>query len=1063
MLQVPQGRLVGRAGELRRLLALLDEAAAGRPVVALVSGDAGVGKTRLVTELAARAREQGFTVLSGRCAELGDSVPYLPLADALRDATTGPGPADRLREALAARPILGRLLPDLGDASQPNGEESGLAQQQLFGAVLGLLAELARTSSVLLVLEDLHWADRSTRDLLTFLSRVLHRERLAIVATYRADDLHRRHPLRPVVAELQRLPTVAAVELGPLEGSAMAEHLTALATGSLDAVELETIITRAEGNAYYAEELLAASSVGGELPAGLAGLLLARVERLTPTAQQVLRAAAVTGRQVDDDLVRQASGLAAPEYEQAVRESVANQLLVPDGAAGYAFRHALLREAVYADLLPGERTRLHARLAELLADEGRLAAVPGSAAELAHHYLASHDIPGAFAASVRAAKEAQRLAAPAEAHHYYDQALALWDRVSEPEALAGTDRGRLAFSSANAAASGGDVRRAVYQLRRLRTALGALGDAADPALVSRTCERLGYFLLETDEAAAAAEAAHAAIDALPENPPRWERARAMATYAQTLLYADSRAALFADDGTRTGLGFTAHGSAPEPAAAGPGSGSAASVPGSGSASAPGSESAAAGPGSGSASAPGPAGALLEERAYDFAEQARAAARSADAPWVEADALVTLGMISERGGRNQEAIDLYTAAHDQARRAGVLGVELRAAFQRARALLERGDLDDASATAHEGLRRAEERGLGLAPYGLDLQYLHYLAHYADGCWDHAQELADGFVIRVTRTAEARLSAMALFMDVARGSGAVAERRAWMEPFWPEDQFGEYIARGLLAEHALWQGDTDTAATEAMATIKTLHAYQGGYGPAVIRVAATGLAALADRARVARAAGDEEAVRVAVEMARVMVDAAREGAAYRRRPKFVLGVEGRGWLARAEAEWLRVQGGHDPQSWRAVVDEFSPGFVYETARSRWRLAEALAEAGRRDEAAQEWRLAVEVADRLGAGPLRGALSDLARRARLGEHASVRPGPVAGLTDRERQVLRLVAEGRSNREIASALFISPKTASVHVSNILAKLGAASRTEAAAIAHRDGLEIADSPDTAR
>lgn len=984
---------------------MLDEAAAGRPVVALISGDAGVGKTRLVAELAARANQQGVTVLSGRCAELGDSVPYLPLADALRDATTGPNATGRLREALAARPILGRLLPNLGSSHPADGDESGLEQQELFGAVLGLLAELAQASAVLLVLEDLHWADRSTRDLLTFLSRVLHRERVAIAATYRSDDLYRRHPLRPVVAELLRLPSVTAIDLGPLASSAMAEHLTTLAPGPLDATALDTIIARAEGNAYYAEELLAASSAGGDLPAGLAGVLLARVEQLSPTAQQVLRAAAVTGRRVDDELVRAASGLAAPEYEDAVREAVAHQLLVPDGAAGYSFRHALLREAVYADLLPGERTRLHAKLAELLADEERLAAVLGSAAEIAHHYLASHDIPGAFAASVRAAHEAERLAAPAEAHRYYEQALSLWDRVSEPESLAGMNRGRLAFRSANSAAASGDIRRAVNQLRKLRWALqdGPLAENAEPALVSRTCERLGYFLLETSEATAAAEAARAAIDALPENPPTWERARALGTYAQTLLYTDA-AWQYADAGAQPVM--------PTP----------------------------------------------EEQARDFAELARAAALAARAPWVEADALVTLGVISERAGRNKKAIELYTAAHEEAVGAGVLGVELRAAFQLARARLERGDLDDAATTAHQGLRRAEERGLGMALYGLDLQYLHYLAHYADGCWDHAQQVADGFATRVTSSAEARLSAMALFIDVARGNNlAIAARRTWMERFWPEDKFCEYIARGLLAEHALWQGDIDTALAEASVTIKTQVEYQRGHGPPVIRIAGIGLAALADRARAARAIGDHAAATAAVDAARPLIEEAREGAAFRRRPKFVLGVEGRGWHARAEAEWLRVKGENDPRAWRAVVDAFGPAFVYETARARWRLAEALAEAGDRGEAEREWRAAADVAERLGAAPLRAALADLARRARLGGEHLARTGPISGLTDRELQVLRLVAEGRSNRDIATTLFISPKTASVHVSNILAKLGAATRTEAAAIAHRDGLGLAE------
>ena len=979
---MPQGRLVGRAGELRRLLGLLDDAAAGRPVVALISGDAGVGKTRLVAELATRASERGFTVLSGRCAQLGDSVPYLPLADALRDAATG-CPSDRLRDALAARPVLGRLLPDLGNGRPADRDESGLAQQELFGAVLGLLAELAEETPVLLVLEDLHWADRSTRDLVTFLSRVLHRERMTVAATYRTDDLYRRHPLRPVIAELSRLPSVTTVELGPLDSTAMAEHLTALAASPLAAAALDTIIMRAEGNAYYAEELLAASSAGGELPAGLAGLLLARVERLSATAQQVLRAAAVTGPRVDDELVRAASGLPAPEYEAAVREAVAHQVLVPDGAAGYSFRHALLREAVYADLLPGERTRLHARLAELLADQDRFGDVPGLAAELAHHCLASHDIPGAFAASVRAGREADRLAAPAEAHRHFDQALSLWDRVTQPEALADMERPKLAFLSANAAAASGDIRRAVHQLRRLRTFLAE--NAGDPKLASRTSERLGYFLLETEESAGAAEAAYTAIEALPEQPPTWERARALGTYAQALLYRDAGS---------------------------------------------------------------------EEQARDFAEQARAAARAANAPWVEADALVTLGVMSERGGRIKEAIELFTAAHDQARQATVLGVELRAAFQLARARLERGDLDDASATAHQGLRRANERGLGMAPYGLDLQYLHYLAHYFDGDWDHAAELAAGFVTRVTSMAEARLSAMALFIDVARGNDvAVTERRAWLEPFWAEERFTEYLTRSLLAEHAYWLGDADTAVAEARASIEPVATGKTGYGPQVIRVAAVALAALGDRARLARAAGDEKAAHAAVDAAREMLETAREGAAFRRRPKFVLGVDGRGWLARAEAEWLRAKGDNDPHAWQTVVEAFGPGFVYETARSRWRLAEALAEAGRRDEAQHEWRLAADVTDRLRAAPLHAALHDLARRARLSDDEAPEAGTLTGLTERELQVLQLVAEGRSNREIASTLFISPKTASVHVSNILAKLGAASRTEAAAIAHRKGL----------
>jgi DNA-binding CsgD family transcriptional regulator len=964
---------------------MLESAAAGRPVVTLISGDAGVGKTRLVTELDARARESGFTVLSGRCAELGDAVPYLPLADALRDATTGPCPGAPLLDALAARPVLSRLLPDRNESQPAGGDMPGLVQQQLFGAVLGMLSELAAASPVLLVLEDVHWADQSTRDLLTFLSRMLHAERIAVVATYRSDDMHRRHPLRPLVAELLRLPTVSSIELGPLTASAMAQHLTELSLHRLDAQAIDKMITRAEGNAYYAEELLAASSAGTQLPTGLADLLLARMERLSTAAQHVLRTAAVTGRRVDDELVRRASGLEELVYDDALREAVAHQLLVPDGDQGYAFRHALLREAIYADLLPGERTRLHARLADLLADEGRLAEVPGTAAELAHHCLASHDIQGAFSASVQAGEEAERLAAPAEAHRHYDQALSLWERVTDPEKIAGVGRGKLAFWSAVSAADGGDLARAAGQLRRL---LGYLDESTDKKLLCRVQERLSYFLNDLGEDAAAAAVGQAAVDALPADPPTWEHARALATHARAL------------------LAFPDH-----------------------------------------------------DAVRARAEQAREAALAAGAPWVEADALVTLGLIGERSGKIADAIAMFSTAHRQAAEARVLGVELRATYQLARLQLEQGDLASAAKFAHEGTERANGAGLGLAQYGLDLQYLHYLAHFADGAWDHAEEIADAFPVRVTGPAEARLSAMALFIAVGRGLEVAEERRVWLEPMFARDGFVEYITRSVLAERSLWRGDPAGAIAQIQATISSIEEYdEGYYSPQLIRVAAVGLWALADQAVAARVGGDSGGrLGGVLEEADRLLEIAKAGAANPRMPGYALGVDGRGWLARAEAEHSRANGDNARERWQAVVDAFGEGFVYETARARWRLAESLAEAGDRDAAAEQWQLAWQAAELLGAAPLRAAVADLGRRARIGSterDAGARDrGPLAGLTEREREVLSLLVAGCSNREIGSELFISPKTVSVHVSNILAKLKAASRTEAAAIAHREGL----------
>jgi DNA-binding CsgD family transcriptional regulator len=639
--------------------------------------------------------------------------------------------------------------------------------------------------------------------------------------------------------------------------------------------------------------------------------------------------------------------------------------------------------------MPGERTRLHARLASLLAD------VPGAAAELAHHSMASHDIPGAFAASVRAGNEAERLGAPAEAHRHYDMALELWVRVEAAERTAGMTRGKLGLKSALAAAASGDVPLAVHLLRRIRDWVsGETGPAEGPGseesaeLRCRVGERLAYHLLQSENTRWYAEALDVAEATVREalDEPTWYRARAMATYAITLMAAQRY-----DD------------------------------------------------------------------AWDWVGQAREAARAAGSASVEADALATNGQLALRAGRSGEAIGMFTAAIEQAGATGAVGVRLRAVSHLAAERLARGELAEVGSVAHRGIEWAEAEGLVLAPFGLDLQHLHFQAHFAEGRWDAAQDLADGFPVRVTRQAEAVLSAMALFIDVARGTPAVSERRVWLEPFW-DDVFVAYIARGILAEHALWQGDCERALAEAEAAIDA-DAWPA-HSPSVIRVTAIALAARADRAAELRATRAGSGADAEAAAGTALLEVAREGASYPARPKAVLGPEGRGWLARCEAEYARLTGTNSPEVWEKCLAEFGPGYVYETARTQWRLAEAMVEAGRRDEAAVVWRAARDTASRLKAAPLGAALDDLARRARLdpgtrGGHAGGSGGtsPLAALTDREREVLSLVTRGMSNREIGTELFITPKTASVHVSNILGKLGAASRTEAAAIAYREGI----------
>jgi predicted ATPase len=304
--------LVGRAEELERLLGLLDRAERGRPAVGLIAGDAGVGKTRLLDELAARAEGRGVQVLVGGCMEVGDvGLPYVPFVDAFRDLGTRPGEAEVAAPLAAALPSLGRLLPELatdhGPALPPG---DGFERVQLFDGVLSLLVRLSELAPLLLVIEDLHWADQSTRDLLAFLVRTLRGGRVALVASYRSDELHRRHPLRPLLAELVRLPDLERIDLAPFGRVELAEHLQAVVGQVVPAAVVDRILARSEGNAFFAEELVAAGAIRADiaLPDALADVLLGRIEALPELAQEVLKVAAVAGRRVGHRLLVADSG-----------------------------------------------------------------------------------------------------------------------------------------------------------------------------------------------------------------------------------------------------------------------------------------------------------------------------------------------------------------------------------------------------------------------------------------------------------------------------------------------------------------------------------------------------------------------------------------------------------------------------------------------------------------------------------------------------------------------------------------------------------------------------------
>jgi DNA-binding CsgD family transcriptional regulator len=986
------GPLVGRAEELDHLMAHVRRAADGRPSAVLLAGDAGVGKTRLLDELAASAVQQGVRVLIGHCVDLGDvGLPYLPFVDLLRPVAADPALAPAaaglpaLTDQLAGRPgVAGAEGADVGDfgrsvphrSLRPAVDDGRL---QLFESVAALLGELAAAAPLLIVLEDLHWADRSSRDLLRYLLARLVDERVTIVASYRSDDLHRRHPLRPLLAELVRLPAVERLELAPLPDAAVEQLVRRLAeqAGCGDAAAVDDVVARAEGNAFYAEELLAAGLEGETLPLALTDVLLARVELLSEPAQQVLRVAAVAGRRVRHELVAAVSGLGTGELEAALAEAVHHHLLVVSDDGRYRFRHALLREAVLADLLPGERVRLHAAVAAYLTANPSA----GTAAERAHHSRESNDLPGALSASLEAAVEAKRAGAPAEQLQQLEAALALWPAVPDAAERAGRSQVELLLETAAAARSGGDVHRGIALLRSARDSLGADGD---PLLRARVHYTLAQALIWIDDLAGAHRESSAAMALVPADPPSPERTWAAATHARAAYYVEC--------------------------------------------------------------------ARDADAAADEA-LAAADALGLDSAW--ADTAVSVARMHEEA--DYDAVQARLAeALTRARRSGDLDVEMRVLFNQAIVAYEAGDLADTLARSTAAVERACAIGIEWSFYPAELRHLQVVAGYMSGDWDLSLSAADQLA-RVPEMA-AHVRAAGLLVQVGRGDPAAAERVAWARSL--ASRFGTQVMLMITAaaadiDLAGWAGDPGTAVRRAEESVKRLAEIWKVDRMAAVRLIAMALSAAADAADAARLIRDtatadrwvadgERLVRLAAEAVEAYVSGGG-----------LIGAEGRAWQRRLDAEWARLRGEPTVERWRDDVAAFTElGHVYEQARSRWRLAQALLAADDRRAAAEELQAAHAVAVRLGARPLREAVEALARRGRIelqGAGRIVETGAV--FTPREAEVLALLAQGRTNKQIGAALYISEKTASVHVSNILAKLDAGGRTEAVAIAAQRGL----------
>ena len=978
---------------MQRLLDAVDDARSRHPSAWLVAGDAGVGKTRYLLEVGRLAEQHEARVVTGRCVDLGaGGLPYLPFAEVVGQL------ADEAD--LAAHPVLASLT-GAGTAEPATAtEEDGDRRLPLFDAVRSLLAAAGERAGVLVVvLEDLHWADRSSRDLLHFLIARLRTEPVVLVGSYRTDDLHRRHPLRQLLADLVRLPQVDRVELPPFDARELAEYLTVLTGAPVDETTVARVLARSEGNAYFAEELMAWRDRAGDgLPTGLADVLLARVERLGPAALHLARVASVAGRRVTDTLLVEVSGLPPADVDLALREAVAHLVLVPDaapdGTAGYAFRHALLREAVYEDLLPGERVRLHAAYATRLSSS-RSADGRGAAAAVAHHAMAAHDLQLALGASIRAARDAQASRAPAEALVHLTQALSIWDAVDDAQATTGMSRVALGLETASAAADAGDTARAVALAAAAvdRAEQPDDGRPVDVELLAAALTQLATYLYVVDRDAESVEMSTRALELLRGRPLSSTVVRAAAMHARS-----------------------AH-----------------------------------------AMLPGVDDATSFAEVRASAAEALRGARALGLADVESDVLVTLAHLDETDGRREAAAERLEEARDLARAGGHHSHRLRVEYGLDSMRYYAGDVAGAVELLPDTVAFADAKGLTWSPYGLESRVLLVVALYVAGQWDASAEAAQLAGRRPPDSAAARLATAGLYVLVGRGDPTAADRVAELKGAWHHDGQIALVAGGCEADLLAWQDDHSGAVHAAEEAIAYVSRTWGEWYLGGIWLAALALSAHADGAAAARLRGQDPAE--AVDAGRRLVEDARHRLGRGRPRTGAPGPEAQAWMARVEAEWSRLQGESDPEPWERALEAFGYGYPYEEARTGWRLAETLVGAGRREEAGRVAADAHATAVSLGATPLAAAVEALVRRARLDVRlgarsgGSARPAAPDTLTPREREVLALLADGRTNGQIGRALFISPKTASVHVSNLIAKLGATGRTEVVALAYQRGL----------
>jgi DNA-binding CsgD family transcriptional regulator len=973
-LRIPSPRFIGREDELLWLQERLEEARRGQGDIVFIAGEAGVGKSRLLTELVTRGQYAEIRVLEGRCSLFESALPYAPFIEAFRGLFHSRTPSeihslagDYAGEVIRLLPELTQLIPGvrLNPPLSPPEERS-----RLFESLYQILRQVAAESPLILTIEDLHWADPASLELLHFLGRRLRRDRWLVLATYRPEELAQAETLKRVREELSRGRLAQELALGPLNaaetGELLRETLGALAPAG------EALATwvyhSSEGNPFFTEEILrslietsdahihrldqdALSAMA--VPATIRDAILARMRPLGAEARGILAAAAVLGRSFDLAAVQTITGLAGETVTQPFMNLLSVQLVRADRIPlRYVFRHHLIRETVLESLPPDTRRSLHQRVGELL--EGGPSPPPQI---LAYHFNRSGDRNRTVRYAMAAGSEAAAVHAHWDATQYYG--IALEALAQEPSRL----RLQATESLGDAWVALGDYTAALESYGEMRQLAEGL---TLPGEVARAHRKIGA--VEDDKAAGSGTLALrqglrvlTGVDDAAEEATIW--------------------ALLSNASWTMGQ---------------------------------------------------------HRRGIDEGRAAVAAAERAGSPGPLGRAYRNLGSNLYAVGQTEEARDCHERALTLARRAEDLVGELAALNSRGRLAMERGDFAQARGDLEQARELIVRTGSGQE--ALNLVARCNLAHLLmlEGAWDESELAFNGLLTESRHRYEGHYPFTGVAIHLATIHllrGRYDEARALLDEARTatdaqSSALIQTVASNRLAALELRRGSAQLAKVLLQRPIQVAEAsgFSGVETADNLRLLSEACLHMGDLAEAGTWA--DKAAEVAACFPLLAPAVART----------------KGRIA-AQFGTLDEAAEHQRAALEILRSTPQP---YQEALVRHDLGVCLLRRSKpRDRAAARTELtrALTIFERLGATPdaegTRQALQRIGGRAPTG----------GALTQREREVLTLVADGLSNAAIAARLFIAERTVEVHVSHIRSKLNLESRTQITAWAVQRGL----------